>query len=195
MIGVTGSVGKTTAKEMTAAVLSKKHTVLKTRKNLNNEIGVPLMLLSLRAEHEAAVIEMGISEFGEMSRLSKMVRPDICLMTAIGYCHLENLNDLNGVLKAKSEVFQYMAPDSVAVVCGDDKLLRTFNPGIRKITYGFEQGTTIRPKMWRTTVRTAFPSISCTRPDALAATSGVRAPSCACGAGGRGHRAPSRPDR
>ena len=140
VIGVTGSVGKTTAKEMTAAVLSKKYTVLKTRKNLNNEIGVPLMLLSLRAEHKAAVIEMGISEFGEMSRLSKMVRPDICLMTAIGYCHLENLGDLSGVLKAKSEVFQYMAPDSVAVVCGDDKLLRTFDPGIRKITYGFEQG-------------------------------------------------------
>ena len=140
VIGITGSVGKTTAKEMTAAVLSKKYAVLKTLKNLNNEIGVPLMLLSLRAEHEAAVIEMGISEFGEMTRLSKMVRPDICLMTAIGYCHLENLGDLNGVLTAKSEVFSYMKPDAVAVVCGDDTLLRAFDPGVKKITYGFESG-------------------------------------------------------
>lgn len=136
VIGVTGSVGKTTAKEMTAAVLSQKYNVLKTPENLNNEIGVPLTLLSLKEEHEAAVIEMGISDFGEMSRLAKMVKPDICLMTSIGYCHLEQLGDLNGVLKAKSEVFRYMKPDSVAVVNGDDALLREFDPGVRKITFG-----------------------------------------------------------
>ena len=83
---------------MTAAVLSGKYNVLKTKENLNNELGVPLMLLKLGEEHEAAVIEMGISDFGEMSRLGEMVRPDICLITAIGYCHLNNLGDLNGVL-------------------------------------------------------------------------------------------------
>lgn len=136
IIGVTGSVGKTTAKEMTAAVLSQKFNVLKTPENLNNEIGVPLTLLMLKEEHEAAVIEMGISDFGEMSRLAKMVRPDICLMTTIGYCHLEQLGDLSGVLRAKSEVFQYMKPGSLAVVNGDDELLRDFDPGIRKITFG-----------------------------------------------------------
>lgn len=136
VIGVTGSVGKTTAKEMTAAVLSQKYNVLKTPENLNNEIGVPLTLLSLKEEHEAAVIEMGISDFGEMSRLAKMVQPDICLITSIGYCHLEQLGDLNGVLKAKSEVFRYMKPDSIAVVNGDDALLREFDPGVRKITFG-----------------------------------------------------------
>ncbi|NLO46968.1 MAG: UDP-N-acetylmuramoyl-tripeptide--D-alanyl-D-alanine ligase [Clostridiales bacterium] len=136
LIGVTGSVGKTTAKEMTAAVLSAKLSVLKTAENLNNEIGVPLTLLSLSKKHEAAVIEMGISDFGEMSRLGKMVRPDICLMTAIGHSHLETLGDLNGVLKAKSEVFAYMKPDSVAVVNGDDELLYSAEPGIRKITFG-----------------------------------------------------------
>lgn len=136
VIGVTGSVGKTTAKEMTAAVLSQKYNVLKTPENLNNEIGVPLTLLSLKEEHEAAVIEMGISDFGEMSRLAKMVKPDICLITSIGYCHLEQLGDLKGVLKAKSEVFQFMKPDSIAVVNGDDALLREFDPGVRKITFG-----------------------------------------------------------
>jgi UDP-N-acetylmuramoyl-tripeptide--D-alanyl-D-alanine ligase len=136
VIGITGSVGKTTAKEMTAAVLSAKLSVLKTEENLNNEIGVPLMLLSLRREHQAAVIEMGISNFGEMSRLGQMVRPDICLMTAIGHCHLDTLGDLNGVLKAKSEVFAHMKPDSVAVVNGDDELLYSSKPGIRKITFG-----------------------------------------------------------
>lgn len=136
VIGVTGSVGKTTAKEMTATVLSQKFNVLRTPENLNNEIGVPLTLLSLKEEHEAAVIEMGISDFGEMSRLAKMVRPDICLMTTIGYCHLEQLGDLNGVLKAKSEVFKLMKPSGLAVVNGDDALLLDIDPGMRKITFG-----------------------------------------------------------
>jgi UDP-N-acetylmuramoyl-tripeptide--D-alanyl-D-alanine ligase len=135
-IGVTGSVGKTTAKEMTAAVLSQKYCILKTPENLNNELGVPLTLLTLREEHEAAVIEMGISDFGEMSRLAQMVRPDICLMTTVGYCHLDNLKDLNGVLEAKSEVFRFMKPDGIAVVNGDDALLRSFDPGVRKLTFG-----------------------------------------------------------
>lgn len=136
VIGITGSVGKTTAKEMTACVLSGKYNVLKTYENLNNEIGVPLMLLSLREEHEAAVIEMGISDFGEMRRLAQMVKPDICLITTIGYCHLDNLGDLSGVLKAKSEVFEFMKSDSLAVVNGDDELLRAFDPGIRKLSFG-----------------------------------------------------------
>ena len=78
VIGITGSVGKTSAKEMTAAVLAEKFNVLKTPENLNNEIGVPLTLLALREEHEAAVVEMGISDFGEMSRLADMVRPSVC---------------------------------------------------------------------------------------------------------------------
>jgi len=137
VVGVTGSVGKTTAKEMIAAVLSEKYRVLKTSENLNNELGVPLTLLSLREEHEAAVIEMGISEFGEMSRLAEMARPDICVMTVIGCCHLENLGDLDGVLRAKGEVFRYMKPDSVAVLNGDDEKLKAFDPGVRKVTFGF----------------------------------------------------------
>ena len=137
IIGVTGSVGKTTAKEMTAAALSTKLNVLKTSANLNNEIGVPLTLLSITEEHDAAVVEMGISDFGEMARLADMVRPDICIMTTIGFCHLETLGDLDGVLKAKSEVFEYMGENGVAIVNGDDEKLSAFDPGVRKITFGY----------------------------------------------------------
>ena len=136
VVGVIGSVGKTTAKELISDVLGRKMNVLKTPANLNNELGVPLTLLSIREEHEAAVIEMGISDFGEMRRLAKMVRPDICVMTSIGYCHLEKLGDLRGVLRAKSEVFEFMEPDSIAIVNGDDEILRDFDPGVKKITYG-----------------------------------------------------------
>ncbi|MBQ6540131.1 MAG: UDP-N-acetylmuramoyl-tripeptide--D-alanyl-D-alanine ligase, partial [Oscillospiraceae bacterium] len=108
VVGITGSVGKTTSKEMTAAVLSERFNVLKTTANLNNELGVPLTLLSLREAHTAAVIEMGISDFGEMSVQAEMVRPTACIFTNVGYCHLEQLGDTRGVLRAKSEIFAYM---------------------------------------------------------------------------------------
>jgi UDP-N-acetylmuramoyl-tripeptide--D-alanyl-D-alanine ligase len=135
VVGIIGSVGKTPAKEMTAAVLGEKFRVLKTEGNLNNELGVPLMLLKLRQEHTAAVIEMGISDFGEMSRLGAMVRPTAVVMTTIGYCHLENLGDLDGVLRAKSEVFAFM-DGGTAVVNGDDEKLAAMDPGREKITFG-----------------------------------------------------------
>ena len=140
VVGVTGSVGKTTAKEMIAAALSARFRVFRTPANLNNDIGVPLSLLSIGEEDEVAVIEMGISDFGEMSVLADMVRPDICVMTAIGFCHLENLGDLDGVLKAKSEVYGFMPADGVAVVNGDDEKLAGFDPGIRKVTFGLGDG-------------------------------------------------------
>jgi UDP-N-acetylmuramoyl-tripeptide--D-alanyl-D-alanine ligase len=145
VVGIIGSVGKTTAKEMTASVLSEQFNVLKTTGNLNNELGVPLMLLKLRQEHTAAVIEMGISDFGEMSRLAKMVRPDIVVMTTIGYCHLENLGDLDGVLRAKSEVFDFMN-GGTAIVNGDDEKLKILDPGREKITFGYGEENTYRAK-------------------------------------------------
>ena len=136
IIGVTGSVGKTTAKEMVAAVLSERFCVLKTQENLNNEIGVPLTLLKIGAEHEAAVIEMGISDFGEMTRLAEMARPDVCVMTSIGHSHLEQLGDLDGVLRAKSEVFAQMPHGGIAIVNGDDERLFSLDPGMTKTTFG-----------------------------------------------------------
>ncbi len=125
VIGITGSVGKTSTKEFIAGVLSEKYNVLKTQGNYNNEIGVPLTLLSIREEHEAAVIEMGISDFGEMHRLSAMARPDIAVITNIGQCHLENLGDRDGVLRAKTEIFDFMPADGKVCLNGDDDKLRT----------------------------------------------------------------------
>ncbi|MCM1134460.1 MAG: UDP-N-acetylmuramoyl-tripeptide--D-alanyl-D-alanine ligase [Clostridium sp.] len=123
VVGITGSVGKTSTKEFIAAALSQKYKVLKTVGNFNNEIGLPLTVLSIRSEHEIAVLEMGISNFGEMHRLSKIARPDICVMTNIGRCHLENLGTREGIFKAKSEIFDFMNPDGYVFVNGDDNLL------------------------------------------------------------------------
>lgn len=123
VVGITGSVGKTTTKEFIASVLSVKYKVLKTQGNFNNEIGLPLTVLSIREGHEIAVLEMGISNFGEMHRLSKIARPDICVMTNIGQSHLENLGCREGILKAKSEIFDFMDPEGYVFVNGDDRLL------------------------------------------------------------------------
>ena len=123
VVGITGSVGKTSTKEMIAAVLSMKYNVLKTQGNFNNEVGLPLTVLSIRDEHQIAVLEMGISNFGEMHRLSKIARPDICVLTNIGQCHLENLGSREGILQAKSEIFDYMNPDGYVFVNGDDDML------------------------------------------------------------------------
>ena len=125
IIGVTGSVGKTSTKEMIAAGLSTKFNVLKTQGNFNNEVGLPLTILSIREEHDAAVVEMGISHFGEMHRLSEIAKPDICVITNIGQCHLENLIDRDGVLRAKSEIFDFMKKDGFVVLNGDDDKLAT----------------------------------------------------------------------
>ena len=137
-IGVTGSVGKTSTKEFISAVLSQKYRVHKTSGNFNNELGVPITLFGLEEYHEVAVIEMGISGFGEMTRLSKMVRPDIAVITNIGYCHLENLGDRDGVLRAKTEMFQYMKGNGTIILCHDDDKLRTVTDyhGIKPIFYG-----------------------------------------------------------
>ena len=125
VIGVTGSVGKTSTKEMIAAGLSTKFNVLKTQGNFNNEVGLPLTVLQLRQEHEIAVLEMGISDFGEMHRLSEIAKPDICVITNIGQCHLEFLGSREGILKAQSEIFDFMNPEGSILVNGDDDKLIT----------------------------------------------------------------------
>ena len=122
-VQITGSVGKTTTKEMIAAVLGAKYRVLKTPENFNNDIGTPLTLLQLRPEHEAAVIETGMNHFGEIAYLGEMVRPDIAVISNIGDAHIEFLGSREGILKAKSEIFQNLKPDGVAILNGDDPLL------------------------------------------------------------------------
>lgn len=125
VVGITGSVGKTSTKEMIASVLSVKFNTLKTAGNFNNEVGLPLTVFNIREAHEAAVLEMGISDFGEMHRLSKIARPNICVITNIGLCHLEFLGDRDGVLRAKSEIFDFAADGAKAIVNGDDDKLQT----------------------------------------------------------------------
>lgn len=125
IVGITGSVGKTSTKEMIAAVLGQKYNVLKTEGNFNNEIGLPLTIFRIREEHEAAVLEMGISDFGEMTRLSRMAKPNLCVITNIGLCHLENLKDRDGILKAKTEMFQEAQPGAQVILNGDDDKLIT----------------------------------------------------------------------
>lgn len=123
VIGVTGSVGKTSTKEMIASVLSQKYRVLKTEGNFNNEIGLPLTVFRLREEDEVAVLEMGISDFGEMSRLTQIAVPDLCVITNIGLCHLENLKTRDGVFQAKTEIFTGMNPGGTVLLNGDDDKL------------------------------------------------------------------------
>lgn len=123
VVGITGSVGKTSTKEFIASVLCVKYRVLKTEGNFNNEIGLPLTVLSIRQEHKIAVLEMGISDFGEMHRLSRIARPDVVVMTNIGQSHLETLGSREGILKAKSEIFDFMNPEGCVFVNGDDDLL------------------------------------------------------------------------
>lgn len=122
-VGITGSVGKTSTKEMISAVLGQKYNVLKTAGNFNNEVGLPLTILRIREEHQVAVVEMGISDFGEMHRLAAIAKPDICVITNIGLCHLENLKTRDGILKAKSEIFDFLKPDGAIVLNGDDDKL------------------------------------------------------------------------
>ena len=125
VVGISGSVGKTSTKEMIASILSQRYQVLKTEGNFNNEIGLPLTIFRIREEHEAAVLEMGISDIGEMTRLARMARPTICVLTNIGLCHLENLKDRDGILKAKTEMFDQAQPGAQIIVNGDDDKLIT----------------------------------------------------------------------
>lgn len=126
VVQITGSAGKTTTKEMVAAVLSQRYDTLKTQANFNNDIGTPLTLLGLAPQHQAAVIETGMNHFGEIRYLGEMVRPDIAVITNVGDAHIENLgNTRQGILQAKCEIFEHLSPDGIAILNGDDPLLNT----------------------------------------------------------------------
>jgi len=144
-IGVTGSVGKTSTKEFIADVLCKKYRVQKTQGNLNNEWGVPFTIFSIKESTEIAVVEMGINHFGEMRRLAKMVRPDVVVMTNIGQSHLEFLESRDGILRAKSEIFEYISEDGMIILNGDDDKLRTIESikGIKPQFFGFDRDCSV----------------------------------------------------
>ena len=147
VVGVTGSIGKTTTKEFIATVLAQKYSVFRTDKNQNNLIGLPLSILNISESNEVAVLEMGISEFGEMTTLSGIAKPDICVITNISECHLETLGSLDGVFKAKTEIFEHMNPEGSVVVCGDDERLLGIKEvnGKAPITYGLNDYNDVHP--------------------------------------------------
>ena len=144
VVGVTGSVGKTTAKEMAAAVLARKFSVHKTAGNFNNDLGVPLTLFGLDEAHTAAVVELGVSHPGDMARIAAIARPSSALYTAIGDAHLEFLKSREGVLREKSVMNDYLPEDGFVVCSGDDPLLDAMACKQRKITYGLGKGCDVR---------------------------------------------------
>ncbi|MBR3561344.1 MAG: UDP-N-acetylmuramoyl-tripeptide--D-alanyl-D-alanine ligase [Oscillospiraceae bacterium] len=123
MVQVTGSVGKTTTKEMIAAVLSQRFRTLKTEANYNNEIGTPMTLLRLDDSYEAAVIETGMDRAGQIRYLGEMVKPTVAVITNIGDMHIEYLGSREGIFRAKCEIFEHLAPYGLAVLNGDDEWL------------------------------------------------------------------------
>ncbi len=137
LVGVTGSVGKTTTKEMIACVLAEKFNTLKTAQNFNNEIGMPKTLFGLTKEHGAAVIEMGMNHFGEISRMSCSAKPTMAVITNIGYSHIEHLGSQEGILKAKLEMLEGMKADAPLIVSADDPMLRDLGQKLERpvLTY------------------------------------------------------------
>ena len=155
VVGITGSVGKTSTKEMIASVLATKYKVLKTEGNYNNGIGLPLTIFQIEEEHQVAVLEMGISEFGEMHELAGMAQPDICVITNIGLCHLENLKTRDGILKAKTESFAHLATDGIAVLNADDDKLSTIESvqGKAPVFYGIENHSLCKASIMASDIR------------------------------------------
>lgn len=138
VIGVTGSVGKTTTREMIAAVLSRCINVGQTAGNLNSQIGVPLSISAIEEGVDTAVLEMGISEPGQMEILSSIVRPDICVVTVIGVAHIKFLKTRENICREKLDIKSHMNPDGVLFINGDDELLAAskFETGVKTYTYG-----------------------------------------------------------
>ena len=142
VVGITGSVGKTTTKEMTALALASKHSVFKSEGNHNNEIGLPFSVFKINKSCSAVVLEMGMSDFGEMERLSRAAKPNICLITNIGFSHIENLGSQDGILEAKLEILKGADKNAPLIVNSDDPLLAPIKKeydGYRKvITYAID---------------------------------------------------------
>ena len=149
VIGITGSAGKTTTKDMVEGVLKSKYKVLKTKKNLNNHIGVPLTLLELEGDEDFAVIEMGMSSIGEIRKLSRIARPQIGIITNVGPSHLEELGDVETVAQGKSELIEELPGSGTAVLNYDNNYVRKMKKnfqGENIIYYGFNENADVYVK-------------------------------------------------
>lgn len=150
VVGLTGSNGKTTLKEMLTAILGLQGQTLATLGNLNNDIGVPLTLLRVRQEHDFAVIEMGANHFDEISYLTQIARPDVAVINNAGAAHLEGFGDIAGVAKAKGEIFQGLTPSGYAVINADDTYADYWielNDGHPMVTFGINQSATVQGRI------------------------------------------------
>lgn len=147
VVGITGSVGKTTVKEMLAYIFAEIGEGVVTEGNLNNEIGVPLTLMRLQAEDRYAVVEMGMNHAGEIERLTKITRPTIALVNNAGAAHLEGLGSVEAVAQAKGEIYQGLSADGVAIVNADDDfsdVWRYLCADFKTLTFGLSKGATVR---------------------------------------------------
>lgn len=146
VVGITGTNGKTTTKEMVAAVLSTQYRTLKTPGNLNSQVGVPLVLFQLNRSHEAAVLELSMSHPGELTRLARMARPTVGVITNVGPAHLESLGSVEAVARAKGELLDYLPPDGTAVLNADDPLVmaQRFRTAAQLVTFGLTPAADIR---------------------------------------------------
>jgi len=146
LIGISGSNGKTTTKEMLTSILQLEGPTLKNPGNLNNWIGLPLSLFSLNAEHRFAVMEMGMNHFGEISRLCQIAKPDVGLLTNIGPAHLEGLGSIEAIAQAKGELFKALEPHNWAVVNADDPRIReqALSCRAKKMTFGLDPEAAVR---------------------------------------------------
>ncbi|MBE6047443.1 MAG: UDP-N-acetylmuramoyl-tripeptide--D-alanyl-D-alanine ligase, partial [Clostridium sp.] len=143
VVGITGSTGKTSTKDLVAAFLQGKYKVFKTKGNFNNHIGLPLMILSMDSQIEVAVLELGMSNFGEIHTLANCARPDVALITNIGLSHIENLKTQENILKAKMEITDFFSKDNVLIVNGEDKYLKNVKENLfRVIKTGYNDNNT-----------------------------------------------------
>lgn len=147
VIGITGSTGKTSTKDLVAAALGAKFKVFKTKGNFNNEIGLPLMIFKLDSSYDIAVLEMGMSNFNEIHNLVKVARPDMAIITNIGVSHIENLKTRENILKAKLEITDYFNEKSVLIINNDNDLLSTLDvEKFKIIKTGIENGQEVIAK-------------------------------------------------
>ncbi len=148
VIGVTGSIGKTSTKEMIASVLSRKFNVLKNEKNMNNEIGLPLSMLHLNSSHQKSVMEMGMYDAGEIATLCRIAKPEIGVVTNVSHSHLERLGSIERIAQAKSELIEALPDDGLAILNGDESLVRqmTAKTRAKHVFYGTSPECDVRAK-------------------------------------------------
>ncbi|MBF0491919.1 MAG: UDP-N-acetylmuramoyl-tripeptide--D-alanyl-D-alanine ligase [Deltaproteobacteria bacterium] len=148
VLGIGGSNGKTTTKDMCAAILSEYYSTLATEGNLNNLIGVPKMIAKLDARHQAAIFELGMNDFGELARLTEIAQPTLGLLTNIGFEHLEKLKSLEGVAQAEAELFETLPSGSLALVNEDDPYISKMKTKAYRLTFGLENPADIFCSAW-----------------------------------------------